>query len=209
MIEFYAVTGNKDLNEVKFTDSYGYNFEGDMGKCINMAEDEDSTAEFEVIGVSKTNTVTDVEYWGTNGLSDGSPYSYIEKNKIAAFLIKTVLNEKGAVVKQETIDFADCLNYKAISESIKKEIEEKYFNKNVVINEADTEIKDCIAKHLQDYTDFVEDNWDDDEDTITVDNVIKFENLQDFQDLPSYPVLRTVYRKADAGVGTMLSVEII
>ena len=215
MIEFYAIKGAEHLDKVIFTDSYGYDFEGTMDECCNFADaNDDGNTEFKAVAVSKTNSLEEVEYWGTDGLSDGSPYDYIAQKKIAAFIIKAVIDNKMNMTQYET-DFLDRLDYETISKNIKKEVEEKYLNKIVDINETDAEIKNSIIGYLQDYSDFVSDEWDEENGVIVIANTIRFEDSvftgeeTSTYALNSYPVLQTKYkREPDGKTAKLISVEI-
>ena len=216
MIEFYAIKGAKHLDKVIFADSYGYNFQGTMAECCEFATtNDDGDTEFKAVAVSKTNSLEEVEYWGTDGLSDGSPYDYILQKKIAAFIIKTVIDDKMNMTQYDT-DFIDRIDYETISKNIKKEVEEKYLNKIVDINETDAEIKNSIIGYLQDYSDFVSDEWDEENGVIVIANTIRFEDSvftgeeTSTYALNSYPVLQTKYKKESNGkTAKFISVEII
>lgn len=212
MIEFYSVTGNEDLNKVIFADDYGYHFEGTMTECLQFATaNDDGAAEFAVVTVSKTNSLEDVEYWGTNGLSTGSPYDYIKQKRIAAFIIKTVIDEKMNMTVCET-DFLDKLDYNEIAGKIKVEVEGKYLNKIVDIDEVDADIKNIISRYLQNYSDAIEDEWDEEDGIMTINNIIKFDPAivtgEEMNTLDSYPMLVTKYEVESDGTGKIVSVGI-
>ena len=213
MIEFYSIKADEHLDKVIFTVSYGYDFEGTMAECCEFAvTNDDGAAEFAVVAVSKTNSLDEVEYWGT-GLSEGSPYDYIAQKKIAAFIIKTVIDEKMNMTVCE-VDFLDKLDYEKIAGKIKTEVEGKYLNKIVDINSADADIKNTISRYLQNYSDAIEDEWDEEDVIMTINNIIKFDPAivtgEEMNTLDSYPTLVTKYEvESDGKTAKLISVEII